>query len=74
MFNAAICTRLMNESVTGIKNLPYTTNPTSLFFKNYLFAEVTYPLIRFIRFKSFLGNTNNAARNGVNKQSTNTET
>ena len=45
----------------------------SLLFKNYSFAEeVMYLLIRFSKTKSFLCNTKNTDRNGVNEQNTHT--
>ena len=40
----------------------------SLLFKNYSFAEVTYPLIRFNKTKFLLWNTKNTDRNGIDKQ------
>ena len=44
----------------------------SLLFKDYSLAEVIYLLIRFQKTKSFLWNTKNSDKNGVNEQNTRT--
>ena len=48
------------------KNLQRST--MSLFFKNCSLVEVMYVLIRFNKIKSFLRNTKNTGRNGVNSK------
>ena len=40
----------------------------SLFFKNCSLVEVMYVLIRFNKIKSFLRNTKNTGKNGVNSK------
>ena len=44
----------------------------SLLFKYYSLVEVIYLLIRFKKIQSFLWNTKNTDRNGINEQNTHT--
>ena len=61
----------MNNLLTQKFTLQKST--MSLLFKNYLFVEVIYLLlIKFNNTKSFMWNTKNTDRNGINEQNTHT--
>ena len=56
--------------MTYTKNLLHNRPALFLFFKNYLLAKAEILLIKFSETMLFLGNTNNADRNGLNEEST----